>query len=607
MNKIFEWHFYSKSSSEIESSMEKKDQISSKRRRHKIKRSGSQEHQKARLSDLFDAADVFDTISSMALKSSPMVDISALPTPSVDDQSIFQEFVFMKSKRGMMKRLDAIEQLQQMTIQANSDFISNTDRFKEANSKIGNISKHLKLLKLKNIKFGRNFLRFEIAHALLVKDFWDSEIQRCRNNIDNCASFITFLGGVGKDYQFVDLKKFIPKYFLDGAEQYKIFKKHSQILNLKIQSLQQQQVPVNQNDIVNRYFDQKTKVSAMMNRFRVIIDKIRYPDLEVIAEAVGEIQNEPINEVIDHLFEIAWYFRMFPICDRFTLNKIPNTNSLIPKVFAPPFLDDKWNYMTFLELSASDWPLKPAVDALFEMMVLTNPFQMGRKFYDIIQLIGKCVQDILKSQNKSTKYVDIDFDQLFVLMLLCVFTSGLNEIVLPFTYCYKFRDFMMDNYQIQFATSHMEAICMHVRQIDWKDTKKKSDELRKKRKIELKEKIFSNDSENETQNSSKSSTNSDSKHGTHVEINTSKMSISDIIKSQPNTSKEISNTDTIDSKEEPTNITSETNDTNNTEKVNEPVPDANESLASFVTNNLSYDSLNSIDAIQVVNDSELAK
>ena len=110
-------------------------------------------------------------------------------------------------------------------------------------------------------------------------------------------------------------------------------------------------------------------------------------------------------------------------------------------------------------------------------MILTNPFSIAKRFSMIINSIGNRVSKILKDQGKSDEDIEIDFDQLFSLLLTCIFASGLSEITLPMNYAYRFGEFMTNDYDLQFAASHMEGICMHIKNLDFDEIQRKSNAL----------------------------------------------------------------------------------------------------------------------------------
>jgi hypothetical protein len=146
-------------------------------------------------------------------------------------------------------------------------------------------------------------------------------------------------------------------------------------------------------------------------------------------------------------------------------------------VFDPPFLDDEWAMLTFGELARSDWPLKAAVDELFGIAISANPFSIADQFFEVIQLIGKCVQRILARKARTTKFPEMDFDQIFVLALIAVLTSGVSDLPAIMRSSFSFREFVRADAQRQYAMSHMEGLCTHLERLDYGDLRRRSSQL----------------------------------------------------------------------------------------------------------------------------------
>jgi hypothetical protein len=168
--------------------------------------------------------------------------------------------------------------------------------------------------------------------------------------------------------------------------------------------------------------------------------------------------------------EIVRNARPFPFLAPFDTREIPSLASIVPKVFNPPFLTDPWVMTTFDELSGKKWPLKPAVEALFPILILTNPFQI---------------------------------DQMFSLMLVCIFASGFSELTEAIRYSFGFREYVKGDAHKQYAMSHMEGLCSHLGQLNYSDLRSRSlqlqteysthveDPLRTLRSLEIKLRHFS--------------------------------------------------------------------------------------------------------------------
>jgi hypothetical protein len=88
-------------------------------------------------------------------------------------------------------------------------------------------------------------------------------------------------------------------------------------------------------------------------------------------------------------------------------------------------LHDEWAMLSFGELARSDWPLKAAVDELFGISMSTNSLSIEDPVLEITRLIGKGVRGFWRKE-RTTKFREMDFAQIFVLTLIAVLTSGLS-------------------------------------------------------------------------------------------------------------------------------------------------------------------------------------
>jgi hypothetical protein len=166
------------------------------------------------------------------------------------------------------------------------------------------------------------------------------------------------------------------------------------------------------------------------------------------------------------LFGIAWAVVPFPCVEAQAAPRIPPVSGIVPKVFSPPWLDDEWALATFDQLGRRDWPLKTAVNLVWPMMIYTNPFEVARQFYRVIDEIGKCVQRIMIRRNEPTKFVEIDFDQIFALMIVCVLAAGIGAIVEVMAWSCAFREYAKEDPHVQYAMSHMEGLCSHLSRLE---------------------------------------------------------------------------------------------------------------------------------------------
>jgi hypothetical protein len=248
-------------------------------------------------------------------------------------------------------------------------------------------------------------------------------------------------------------------------------------------------VPKESSDPMTAFLAPTHRTGQILQRFTSQIQNIAYPDLDVNADALLDAcksrQMFSKDSIIDLLFEKGWVVRNYPFAPDFPQFTIPPAAAgIIPKIFNPPFLVGEGVYFSFDQLSHRHWPLRPAVDLILPIMFMTNPFRIARQFYNVIQEIGKCVQLILIQGNKDAKFVEIDFDQMFVLMILVLLAAGISEITLPMAWAATFREFAATDPHSQYAMSHMEGLCVHLAKINYQDLKKKSLQLQRQQPVD---------------------------------------------------------------------------------------------------------------------------
>jgi hypothetical protein len=217
------------------------------------------------------------------------------------------------------------------------------------------------------------------------------------------------------------------------------------------------------------FFLPETETGQIIRRLLRHVDDVTYADLEVIAQVLFEAGGRlfTFSELIDRLFDLGWPVKSFPFAGNLSFFRLPAASGIVAKVFHPTFLGEEWQLIPLGKLTNRRWPLHPAVCELFVITALTNPFQIADQFYRVIEEIGRCCQRILIRSNMDASFVEIDFDQMFVLMILCVLALGMPDILGPMKWAYSFADFVRVDPQKQYAMSHMEGLCEHLEHLDY--------------------------------------------------------------------------------------------------------------------------------------------
>ena len=133
---------------------------------------------------------------------------------------------------------------------------------------------------------------------------------------------------------------------------------------------------------------------------------------------------------------------------------------------------------TFGELNRLDWPLKSAINLLSNIIFEINPFQIALLFLDVIDELANFVKLMSIRKGIKSNDVELDFDQLFSLLLVTIFASVIKELPLIMEYTSYYREICpIDDAHIQYAMGHLDGITAFLNQMDLIKLKKKSEKL----------------------------------------------------------------------------------------------------------------------------------
>ena len=230
-----------------------------------------------------------------------------------------------------------------------------------------------------------------------------------------------------------------------------------------------------------------------LNNLNEINPKIIEIDEELQINKNGEKINldnieSPENErewIEDLLFDSMWVHHPYPMgfYPKFLL---PDVQDLIPEIFSPSFIPKKWTMISFRELYNCDWPFKSIIDEFFELLILTNPFKIGQKFYEIIEKVTFVIQELIiddKGENALSD-LEIGFDDIFPILVILIFTSALPEIINVLAYAGSFDEFCTKP-RSQYALTHMKGLCIHIISLDFNNLRTKAELLKKGKKVEI--------------------------------------------------------------------------------------------------------------------------
>ncbi|OHT16446.1 hypothetical protein TRFO_02709 [Tritrichomonas foetus] len=199
-------------------------------------------------------------------------------------------------------------------------------------------------------------------------------------------------------------------------------------------------------------------------------------------------ENDELKILIDLAFSYAWRATNYPFLPESIASfDLPSFQKVRTSLFLAPNIPEKYEKMHICELVESDWPYKPVVDHLMTSFFLINPIDIALVFFEAMGVAGRCVTEVCGEA------VEIDFDTIFPLMLVCVLVSGiLNEPKL-IHYVANLGLLYKEDSTCQLGASYAEAIIKHLSSLDEQELLKETEELDKKEKLQ-------NEPTNETSN-----------------------------------------------------------------------------------------------------------
>lgn len=298
-----------------------------------------------------------------------------------------------------------------------------------------------------------------------------------KTNISRCSMYMDFLKSLPKNYPLipsVDTERFLSSLVKTSARTQKLEK---QLLYLEKQIKPLVPTKPGSGDWYENTIHPQSNSGKIIQRFEDKISVLKYPDVFTICEHLAE--NTNLFSDYEHLlFDIAWSHTEYP----FGINKhvnLPRVRDFFPSALAKTDLPEQYAKCTFNALNGTDWPFKTVVDMIFNMLILTNPFDIARVFWDVIQETAKCMSKILvvyKGVNPDD--VEIDFDSLFPILQICILAFGCDEWMSVALYTMSFNESVSDDPQLQFAMTYLEGLVTQMMALDIQKLKQKTAEIR---------------------------------------------------------------------------------------------------------------------------------
>ena len=412
---------------------------------------------------LFSSAALFDSITS-SNSVSPLVK----PEPShiskpVIDYSIFQEYLTEDKNVRASSAVAAIKEITEFGRGLNFTLILLSNKRTEAQRSLESISNFLR----ENNDYDTFYLRSKLQTAIGIREtiiaHCSVEINKLRKTLTRMEQFITYIQST-QTTSLVFTQKFLNSTYIPSPPNTNIEYLMDHVPLVVFPDLNK----CKKNDV---YHQSTTKEGQILQRSKKKYRELKPDDAAFIIEALAKNGSDR-EEVEEIFFEEIWKIQDYPWMSS-QIYILADVSNIIPKAFNPPFIPDKYAYMTFGELSKTEWPFSHPVELLKTIIFEVNPFKIGRTFWTVIDMTSFIVQSL----NPDDSEIVLDFDQLFTLLIVEVLATLLSNITLPMIYSSIFRESLTDEPKIMYAMGHLDGLATHLHTLNFKELQVKSTEL----------------------------------------------------------------------------------------------------------------------------------
>jgi hypothetical protein len=228
----------------------------------------------------------------------------------------------------------------------------------------------------------------------------------------------------------------------------------------------------------------KMKSGKVIGRFEERVERLVYDDVLSIIDHLCQERSE-FRRIESLLFDLAWSKQPYPFGFSEKRNPkagkwvLPVKGDMFPAVIGPTVLNTDFAFTPFSVLNGLRWPFKAAVNKIFDMMIMTNPFDIARVYWSVIQEAAKCMQRVLVIGGLNPDEIEIDCDSLCPVLMICVFAFGIDEWMQVATYAVSFSEHTRDDPELQFAMTYLEGLVTHIIALDQQDLRRKAAEMRR--------------------------------------------------------------------------------------------------------------------------------
>ena len=162
--------------------------------------------------------------------------------------------------------------------------------------------------------------------------------------------------------------------------------------------------------------------SDTISIFKNLANNAQTKTIEKIYKEFREMTDDPeeLDILLDHAFDFGWSKVEFPYLGM-KHTKIPLFLNITPRILNVEYIPEQYLDIKINELQKSAWPFSTVVDIMQSLLFEINPFRMARIFDSSLAEISKCVDEI------HGEPIDLDFDHIFSIAVLCLMVSGILE------------------------------------------------------------------------------------------------------------------------------------------------------------------------------------
>lgn len=187
--------------------------------------------------------------------------------------------------------------------------------------------------------------------------------------------------------------------------------------------------------------------------------------IDTLLNEFRELTNEKdeLSILLELAFAYAWRSTEFPFLQKSSCFGLPTFCNVRVSLFQTPYIPEEYQVLHIGQLINSDWPYKPVVDDLTSLFFLINPMEMAKVLFDAMGKAGFCINKVVD------KPIEIDFDTIFPLILLCILASGILFEPRILYYVATIPQAYKEDSICQLGSSYAEAVITHILGLDEKE------------------------------------------------------------------------------------------------------------------------------------------